>query len=93
MTYSTSPPQPVISGVPYPVTEVNGAPATRLSDFVGTVAIGIDKDGASYVIDGEGRERDGGVRVHEKNGRGGKDVRVWRVYAGPDGGYLAETSV
>ena len=93
MTYSTSPPQPVVSGVPYPVLEVNGVRATGLSDFVGTVAFQIDKGGAPYVIDGEGRERDGGVRVHEKNGRGGKDVRVWRVFAGPDGGYLAETSI
>jgi hypothetical protein len=93
MTYSTSPPQPVVSGVPYPVTEVNGAPVAGLSDFVGTAVIRIDKDGTPYVIDGEGRERDGGVRVHEKNGPGGKDVRVWRVYTGPGGGYLAETSI
>jgi hypothetical protein len=92
MTYSTSPPQPVISGYPYPVTEVNGAPAASLADFVGTVAFQIDNHGAPYVVDGEGRERDSSVRVHEKNGRGGKDVRVWRVYVGPDGGYLAETA-
>jgi hypothetical protein len=92
MTYSTSP-QPVVSGVPYPVTEVNGAPASGLSDFVGTVAFEIDRDGAPYLIDGEGRERDGAVRVHEKNGPGGKDVRVWRVYLAADGGYLAETSL
>jgi hypothetical protein len=92
MTYSTSPPQPVISGVPYPVMEVNGAPVTSLAEFVGTVAFRIDNYGSPYVIGGEGRERDGGVRVHEKNGRGGKDVRVWRVYVGPDGEYLAETA-
>ena len=92
MTYSPSP-QPVISGVPYQVMDVNGAPAGDLSDFVGTVAFQIDKDGVPYSIDGEGRERDGAVRVHEKNGRGGKDIRVWRVYPGPDGGYLAETSL
>jgi hypothetical protein len=92
MTYSTSP-QPVVSGVPYPVTEVNGIRAASLTDFVGTVAFEIDKDGSPYVIDGEGRERDGGVRVHEKNGRGGKDIRVWRVSAAPDGGYVAETTL
>ena len=92
MTYSPSP-QPVISGVPYQVMDVNGAPAGDLSDFVGTVAFQINKEGVPYSIDGEGRQRDGGVRIHEKNGPGGKDIRVWRVYVGPDGGYLAETSL
>jgi hypothetical protein len=92
MTYSPSP-QPVVSGVPYLVLDVNGAPAGGLSDFVGTVAFQINTDGVPYSIDGEGRERDGAVRIHEKNGRGGKDIRVWRVYVGPDGGYLAETSL
>jgi hypothetical protein len=88
--HSTSP-EPVISGIPYPVTEVGGSPATNLDEFVGTVEIQIDKHGTPYLIDGEGRHRDGGVRVHEKNGRGGKDVRVWQVYAGPDGGFVAQT--
>jgi hypothetical protein len=88
--YSTSP-EPVISGVPYPVTVVGGKPAKGLDDFVGTIEIQIDKNGSPYVIDGEGRHRDDAVRVHEKNGRGGKDIRVWRVYTGPDGRFLAET--
>ncbi len=90
--HSTTP-EPVISGVPYPVTDVDGKPASGLDDFVGTIEIQIDKNGTPYVIDGEGRHRDGAVRVHEKNGRGGKDIRVWRVYTAPDGGFLAETAV
>ncbi len=88
MSYTA--PEPVISGVPYPVTGVGGGTATALEDFVGTVEIEIDKNGAPYVIDGEGRVRDDAVRVHEKNGKGGKDLRVWRVYTGPEG-FLAET--
>lgn len=91
MTYTT--PEPVISGVPYPVTDVGGNPAAELTDFVGTVEFQIDKNGSPYVIIGEGRERDDAVRVHEKNGRGGKDVRVWRVYRGPDDSFLAETAL
>ncbi|WP_298460090.1 hypothetical protein [uncultured Cellulomonas sp.] len=92
MTFKTSP-EPVISGVPYPVTEVDGAPAQALSAFVGAVEITIDKRGTPYVIEGEGRERGDLVRVHEKNGKGGKDVRVWSVSAAPDGGFVAETVV
>ena len=91
MTYTS--PEPVISGVPYPVTDVGGGPATDLSDFVGTVEIQIDKNGAPYVINGEGRERDDAVRVHEKNGKGGKDIRVWQVHTAPDGKFVAETSL
>lgn len=84
-------PEPVVSGVPYPVTEVGGAPATTLDDFVGTVQILIDKGGSPYLINGEGRARGDAVRVHEKNGPGGKDLRVWRVYRGGSESFLAET--
>ena len=89
MAYSA--PEPVISGVPYPVTEVGGATARDLDDFVGTVEIVIDKHGEPYLINGEGRVRDDAVRVHEMNGPGGKDLRVWRVYRGPAEEFLAET--
>jgi hypothetical protein len=89
MTYAA--PEPVVSGIPYPVQTVGGSPATSLEDFAGTVTIQIDKHGAPYVIDGEGLVRDDAVRVHEKNGRGGKDLRVWRVYRGPADEFLAET--
>ena len=92
MTYSTTP-QPVVSGVPYRVTGVGGGNPSDLADFVGTVEIEIDKGGTPYVIDGEGRPRDGGVRVHEKNGKGGKDVRVWQVRPAPDGRFIAETAL
>ena len=88
MTYSV--PEPVISGVPYPVTEVGGAPATDLDAFVGPVEILIDKNGSPYVINGEGLLRDDVARVHEKNGKGGKDLRVWRIYQADDG-FVAET--
>ena len=88
-----TPPEPVVSGVPYPVTGVAGGPASELTDFVGTVEFQIDKNGSPYLIDGEGRERDGGVRVHEKSGKGGKDVRVWQVHTAPDGGFVAETVI
>lgn len=80
----------MISGVPYPVVDVDGTPTDDLSAFVGTVAITIDKRGTPYVIEGEGRARADAVRVHEKNGKGGKDVRVWQV-SRSDGGFVAET--
>jgi hypothetical protein len=78
MTYSA--PEPVVSGVPYAVTEVGGAPATDLEAFAGEVEFVIDKSGSPYRVTGEGLVRDDAVRVHEKNGPGGKDLRVWRVY-------------
>lgn len=87
----THTPEPVISGVPYPVTDVGGSPARELADFVGTVQITIDRNGSPYLINGEGRERGDSVRVHEKNGPGGKDVRVWRVSRAPEAGFVAET--
>lgn len=90
---NTTAPEPVISGVPYPVTEVGGTRARDLADFVGTVEIRIDKQGVPYVINGEGHSREDAVRVHEKNGPGGKDVRVWRIFRGEDESFLAETSV
>jgi len=92
MTFKTSP-EPVISGVPYPVTDVDGAPAENLSAFVGAVEITIDKRGTPYLIEGEGRERGDVVRLHEKNGKGGKDVRVWNISPAADGGFVAETVV
>jgi hypothetical protein len=88
MTYSA--PEPVVSGIPYRVTTVGGSPVSSLDEFVGTVEIEIDKHGSPYLIDGEGRVRDDAVRVHEKNGKGGKDVRVWRIYVAPEG-FVAET--
>ena len=84
MTFPASP-EPVISGVPYPVLDVDGAPTDDLSAFIGTVAVTIDKRGAPYVIDGEGRARDDVVRLHEKNGKVGKDVRVWRISRSEEG--------
>jgi len=89
MTFSA--PEPVVSGIPYPVQTVDGSPATSLEDFAGTVEIQIDKHGDPYVIDGEGLVRDDAVRVHEKNGKGGKDLRVWRVYREDGDRFLAET--
>ena len=70
--------------------QLTGRTASSLDDFVGTIDIEIDKHGSPYLIDGEGRVRDDSVRVHEKNGKGGKDVRVWRVHAGPEG-FVAQT--
>ena len=92
MTFQSTP-EPVVSGVPYRVSGVDGDPAVDLSDFVGTVSIVIDKNGTPYVIEGEGTHRDGVARVHEKSGKGGKDIRVWKVYPGPDGGFQAETAI
>ncbi|WP_298461336.1 hypothetical protein [uncultured Cellulomonas sp.] len=92
MTFASTP-EPVVSGVPYPVSAVDGEPVRDLTDLLGTVSIVIDKNGTPYVIEGEGTDRDGVVRLHEKSGKGGKDLRVWNIYPGLDGGFQAETTI
>lgn len=90
MTYDT--PDLVISGVPFPVTEVDGRVPSTLEDFVDDVTFVVaDRSGPRTVIGAGHREGDQ-VRVHEKAAHGsGKDVRVWCVRATADG-FTAEAA-
>lgn len=82
-------PDPVISGVPYVVVEVEG----RAPDTVGAVASAevfvLEGRTGRHVVRGEGSGDDDGVRFHEKGGPGGKDVRVWSIRQGLDGAIVA----
>jgi len=73
-------PEPVVSSQRYVVTEVDGRRPTDASDFVGTVSMTVENDGASHHICGTAGEVDGALRVYEKGVDGeGKDIRVWDV--------------
>lgn len=85
-------PEMIISGVPYRVLEVDGREPVALEDFA--VAPGFLLEGGTgrHQVVGEGSLLDDGVRFHEKAGEGGKDVRVWRINADPEG-FVAEVVV
>jgi hypothetical protein len=78
-------PDPVISGVPYTVREVDGGPATGLDDFVGTHDLVVEGRTGAHVLTGQGVRLDGVVHFHEKDAATSKDVRPWRVAADGDG--------
>ena len=81
--------QPVISGLPYPVTSCDGAGPTDLDAFLGDTEFTVDLKGEPLLVRGHGSRLDQVVRFHEKDHIGGKDVRVWHV-AARDGGFVAE---
>ncbi len=88
-------PQPdmIVSGVPYEVTTVDGQAPVALSDFAGAVTMTTHGPTGDHEVSGSGgAERDGTVRVHEKDHAGtGKDVRVWTVSSeADDDGFVAE---
>ena len=80
---SDTPPS-VISGQPYPVTDIAGSPPARLEDFLGERHFTIDMAGRPYAVQGIGSRLDEQVRFHEKS-QAGKDVRVWHVTASGSG--------
>jgi hypothetical protein len=81
--------QPVISGLPYPVTSYADGKPTALDAFLGDTQFTIDLKGDHLLVRGHGSRHDEVVRFHEKDHIGGKDVRVWHVSA-RDGGFVAE---
>jgi hypothetical protein len=81
--------QPVISGLPYPVTSSAAGEPTGLDDFLGDTEFTVDLKGHPLLVRGHGSRLDEVVRFHEKDHLGGKDVRVWHV-AARDGGFVAE---
>lgn len=83
-------PEPVASG-PHRVTEVDGTEPRTLDDFVGDRRFTAERSGQRHVVVGSGRVSGSAVRFHQKSGPGGgKDVRVWRIIALPDGSFEAE---
>ena len=82
------PPEPVVSGTPYQVMDVDGRSPGGLEDFVGAGRFTLDV-GHRYLVCGAGHRTGDAVRFHEKTAGGaGKDVRVWLVTETP-GGYEA----
>lgn len=89
------PPNSVISGVDYGVTEVNGRPPGTDGDFEGEVSLSLRYSPAGSAVHheqeirGQGLVCDGGIFVNEKDDHG-KDVRRWRVQHQPKTGmYVA----
>ena len=58
--------QPVASGQGYTVTEVDGHRPTDLSEFIGTTAITLLRDGHSRRLVGDGAATSGTIRFHQK---------------------------
>jgi hypothetical protein len=71
--------QPVISGLPYPVTATAAGEPTGLDAFLGDTEFTVDLKGQPLLVRGHGSRLEGLVRFHEKDHLGGKDVRVWHV--------------
>jgi hypothetical protein len=80
---SDTPPS-VISGRPYPVSDVEGSAPASLDAFLGDQRFTIDMAGHPYSVQGVGSRLDEQVRFHEKSSAG-KDVRVWHVTASGSG--------
>jgi hypothetical protein len=89
MTQST--PEMIVSGVSYTVVQVEGRTPAGLDDFVGTKEFVVEGLTGTHTIHGEGSTVDETVRVHQKTeGLDQKDLRVWTVHAGAEGGFQAE---
>ena len=83
--------QTVASGKPYPVLVPPAGASGSLQLFVGDAELTLDSGaGAPMVILGHGVAHGEVVRFHQKDHIGGKDVRVWHVTQGADGGFVAE---
>lgn len=84
-------PQMIISGVPYTVVEIDGhAAPPDLAAVAATGSFTVEGRTGLHTIAGEGTVLGDVVRFHEKTEHGvGKDVRVWEVSRGDDGGLVA----
>ena len=80
--------EPVASGRPYLIVEVQGRQPEELDDFVGDVAFVAVMDTRTYRIEGTGARHSSGVRFSEKR-RGGGDLRVWQVTGTNSGDFEA----
>lgn len=87
-----SAPAPIISGMPYTITEIDGSEPHSIDDFARDEAsFAIDLQGMTYRVAGDGARRGEGVRFHEKDvSADGKDIRIWNVSRREDGRFIAE---
>jgi hypothetical protein len=79
----------IASGKPYRVAVLPTGGDPSLELFLGDAEFCID-GGEPLLIRGHGVPLCDRVRFHEKDGLGGKDVRVWHV-SQADGGFVAES--
>ncbi|HSK58142.1 MAG TPA: hypothetical protein VK935_03720 [Actinomycetospora sp.] len=85
----TTPADPVVSGVPYDVRELDGAAPGALEDFVGEHVLLLSGHTGDHRVAGSGGdELDGGLRFYEKDAASTKDVRTWTI-SPSDGGFVA----
>ncbi len=78
-------PDPVVSGVPYEVREVDGRPPTSPDDFLGSHVVVLAGRTGDHRVEAEGGRADGVVKLYEKSAVTSKDVRTWTVDAAGDG--------
>lgn len=87
----TSGDDPVTSGFPYPITEVDGHVPADLSDFLGETRFTLQQDALSLHVAGIGVQQSAKIRFHQKDlGPLGKDVRVWTITDNGYDGFVAE---
>lgn len=83
--------EPVSSGRPYTVTEVDGRPPSGLASCVGERTLTLALNAMSYRVYGSGVATSGTVRFYQKDlGPDGKDVRVWTIRDPGDNPLIAE---
>ena len=89
MTFAAA--EPVASGQSYLITEVNGRPPGRLSDFAGDIELTAVKDGQRLKLNGAAAQAHGVVRFYQKDpGPDNRDVRVWTITNPGTGAFLGE---
>ncbi len=90
---TSSPPDFVVSGVPYVVTDVEGRTPAGTGDLTGRTTFAVEGSTGRHVVSGEGvLADDGSVRFLEKDSGAGKDVRAWRIHEEADGRLVAQTA-
>ena len=71
---------PVISGLAYTVTEIDGRAPTGLAGCLGDRTLTLVGNGLSHRIRGTGIAHPAGIRFHQKDlGPAGQQVRVWMI--------------
>ena len=75
---------PVISGLTYTVTEIDGHPPTGLAGCLGDRSLTLVGNGLSHRVRGTGADHPDGIRFHQKDlGPAGRDLRVWTITGDP----------
>ncbi len=88
MTFAAA--DPVPSGRPCPVVQVDDRAPSMLDDFAGRRTVVLDCYGGRQAITGLGAYHGEFIRFHEKDVATDKDVRVWRITPASTSGFAAE---